>query len=313
MSLFIPLLCCSSFLVGLQDPIPEEDLSLRVSASVEEVEFGKAFELTVVQVWDKGLELESWGSEKLAPLTVRLLETERREDDERIEETRRYECFAFEVDELTLPAMFLRAKSAEDGSQRVALGEGLRISVLSVLEDDDSGEMEMPREAFPAPFPWAIAVLVAMSALSVAIPFRRAFKRRPAVEVIAQPPPADEVARERLQRLREQPLQNRSQVRAFHVEASAIVRAYIGGRFRVQAPGKTTEEFFADPATIAALRPADRECLNAFLVQGDLVKYAAQASLPEERERLLASVEGFIEETREWNREVDERREEQPV
>jgi hypothetical protein len=152
-----------------------------------------------------------------------------------------------------------------------------------------------------------------MSALSVAVPFLRAFKRRPAVEVIAQPPPADEVARERLQRLREQPLQNRSQVRAFHVEASAIVRAYIGGRFRVQAPGKTTEEFFADPATIAALRPADRECLNAFLVQGDLVKYAAQASLPEERERLLASVEGFIEETREWNREVDERREEQPV
>jgi hypothetical protein len=263
------------------------------------VEFGTAFELTVTQVWDSKLELEAWGAEKLAPLTARLLATERRADDKRIEETRRYECFAFEVGELTLPALFLRAKSSEDGSQRVALGEDLRITVLSTLEPEDDGVMETPRAVFPAPFPWAIVLLVIVSVTSLVALALKVFKRRPSAPPIVPPLPAHEMATERLRRLRAQTFETRPQIRSFHVEASGIVRTYIEDRFRVPSTGKTTEEFFADPATTAALRPGDRMSLGAFLRQGDLVKYAAQASNSSEREEFLISVAAFIETTRE--------------
>jgi len=278
--------------------IEQVELGLRVVGPTE-VDFGVAFALRVIQVWDKQLELEPWGEEKLAPLTVRLVDTSVRENATHVEETRIFECFAFELNEFILPGLFLRAKSTKDGSQRVALGEELRIGVRSSLPADDPGLMEMPRDVFLAPFPWGLA-LTSIAALSlISVIGLRVYRRRPIEETYIAPEPPHVIAAERIALLRSQVFETREEVRAFHVEISAIVRAYIEGRFDVEAPGKTTDEFFADPGTNAALEPEDRERLSALLSQSDLVKYAGQASGSEERDDLLGAIEVFVEHTHE--------------
>jgi len=129
----------------------------------------------------------------------------------------------------------------------------------------------------PVPWPWILAGAIAVFALVLwGVRRKPAPVEPPAVE--PAPPGPHELALAALARLQ-------SDDPALYVEATRIVRDYVGARYGVRTREKTTEEL------LAAL-PHDR--LAAVLHHGDLVKFARQ---PPEPERVLGDAEAYIRET----------------
>ena len=253
------------------DETPIPDVPLEISAGTAEVELGKAFPLTVVRTWRRGRTPAAWDDEALAPLAVRLLETTHRENDRRVEETRRYRGYAFSLTDVRVPGLELRVKRA--------------------LDPATPGPAELPGEPLPEPSSrWSWAVVGAALLAAFVLLLRR---RRPPPAVAAPapasapPPPGPHVrALERLARLRRQQPQGREEISAYYVEASGLVRDYVAERFDVPADVMTTEQLIELQAPLARVLP---DC--------DLVKFARHAPDPSERERLLDAAESYVRET----------------
>ncbi len=85
---------------------------------------------------------------------------------------------------------------------------------------------------------------------------------------------------------------------AWFVELSAIVRAYLEGRFAVRAPELTTEEFLREAGRSPELGDAQRAGLGEFLARCDRVKFAGWRPDAEESPTTLAAARAFVDQTR---------------
>ena len=250
---------------GDRTAIPKED-GLNITAGTGEVALGQAFPLTVVRVWSKAQAPQPWNDDALAPLAVRHVETTRREDDSHVEETRRYDAYAFTLEDVTVGDKELRVKRA--------------------LDPDAPGPAELP----PPPettLPWAWPAAGAAALFVLLLLYRS--RSRPAPPAPPPPPPKDApgpdvVALERLARLRAAGLDTQP----FYLEATGLVREYIGARFDVPAETMTTEETLREvPA--GQLAPALDHC--------DRVKFGRRQPSAAERDDTLDAIERFVKET----------------
>lgn len=286
------LLPCLALLAACGDrsPIPEEDLALHVTVGAGEIELGRAFPLTVVRVWSRELTPAVWRDDLLAPLALKPVDVSQREDDERVEETRRFSAYAFVAGDVTVPAPSFHARPRAGGPERVVAGKPLALTVRPALDPKHPGPVEWPdgplRPAFPW-LPWTAGLGVALVAFVLFLRRRRRTPAPPAPAPVASPPapgPAER-ALERLAALRSRAS---GAAEPFYVEAAAIVRDYVGERFRVRAAEMTSEEL------VAAL-PAGR--LATFLRICDLVKFAGARPGPDARAHVLDHAEAIVRET----------------
>ena len=286
---------------GDVSPIADEDLLLRVTAGVGSVEIGKAFPITVVRVWAKDCEPEEWRDEALAPLTVRLVATARREDERHVEETRHYEARAFALDEVRVPAPTFRAVrrgAADPSAARVVTAEPIVLRVRPALDPRAPGAPEFPGEPLSEPLPrplWAGIGAAAVVATALALVLRRRAARlgeQPAAPertaTSAPSPSPRDRALQRIEALRARDPRTADEVLAWHVEAAALSRDYVFERFAVGTPEMTTEEL------LATAPGAQRAGLADVLAGCDLVKFAREVPAAAERARLLASAEALV-------------------
>ncbi|MCE9634657.1 MAG: hypothetical protein K8T90_03040 [Planctomycetes bacterium] len=283
-------------------PIAAEDLHLRITAGATEVELGRGFPLTVVRVWSRDLAPSDWEDRALAPLSVRLLNVSRRENDRRVEETRTYAAYAFALGDVTLPPRAISATPAPDRRSgaaetiRTAASAPLHLRVGPTLDPSAPGEPELPGGPLREPFPWRTAAIVAVAALAAtAILVRRARRARPHetnAESAPTPPPGPDV--EALARLRAVRDRAASDLPADFVETSAIVREYLAARFDVHAPEMTSEEI---AVALARLEASPRALLHDVGARCDLVKFAAAPPTAADRACLLDAAERFVVET----------------
>ncbi len=109
--------------------------------------------------------------------------------------------------------------------------------------------------------------------------------------------PADEVALEKLDVIREQKIWQTGQVKEYHTQLTDVVREYIARRFEVSSTEQTSDE------TLRALRPLLNEQrdlyeqLRKMLSLADLVKFAKWTATPDENEQSLRSAYTFVKET----------------
>lgn len=275
-------------------PIPDQDLLLRVTAGAEQVDFGVAFPLTVVRIWSVDLDPEPWNDQALAPLVVRLVDVTRREDGEHIEETWRYEGYAFSRAGVTVPAVMIQATDA--GSVRTASSEAITLRVTSALGEEEPGPAELPRGPFPAPFPWLRWSSVGaafLASLGLMMWYSRWRVHLPA----AAPTRPHQRALQMLQQLRGVRPDGSEEVKAYCIEASSLLRRYIEDRFSVSVFGMTTEEFLVAPRVLAELQDHHRRILATFLELCDLVKFARHVPSQGDLTQLLSAAESFVRET----------------
>ena len=79
----------------------------------------------------------------------------------------------------------------------------------------------------------------------------------------------------------------------FCTEVSLIIRVYLEGRFDLQAPDRTTEEFLFELQTSKYLDDSHKDLLGDFLSECDLVKFA-KAEPPENELRRLHEAAGRL-------------------
>lgn len=195
--------------------------------------------------------------------------------------------------DLVLPSFVAKAK---DGT--AASTPEQTITVLSSLTGQGAA-IEAPGAPFPPPsrLPWWIAGIAGF-ALLLALGFvalrrhRRSLPLRPPVLL-----PPHVKAQRAFARLRTAGRTTPAQVEAFYVEVSAVLRSYLEERFGLRAPERTTQEFLRDLEGGDQLAREHRAELERFLLQCDLVKFAAAAPGEPEHLATFALAEAFVERT----------------
>jgi hypothetical protein len=109
--------------------------------------------------------------------------------------------------------------------------------------------------------------------------------------------PAEEIALEKLDAIREAKIWQTGQVKEYHTQLTDVVREYIALRFNINSTEQTSDE------TLQAIRGllTDKrelfEDLRKMLTLADLVKFAKWTSTADENELSLRSAYVFVKET----------------
>lgn len=282
---------------GDRSPLPERDLALTITAA-DEVDFGRAFPLTIEREWSAELTPEPWRDEALAPLRIVPLSTSSRSDGRRILETRRVRAYSFVAGRVALAAVPFHATDRAGVTRSVASAP-LALDVRAALADPTSPP-ELPDELLLPPSPFSatrLAIGAALALVTVAI-WLLARRRRPAVAphapAAAPPaPPPRERALARLARLRASDPRDEVTLQAFHVEAAALLKEYVAEGFALPVLPRTTEE-------IAARHDGGFEtaAFARLLARCDRVKFARAASDATKRADWLDDAVRFVEAAR---------------
>lgn len=262
-------------------PHPPRVPGTTLAVASPDVEFGRAFPLTVTRVAGRGAPTE--GEPSLAPLVTRLEAAATDEEGEPpvVVDERRYRAWAFRAGEVELPS--------------------LQLHVRSSLPADDAGRPELPEEPLDVPRPSRALPLLALAGAAAlalaAIAFVRARRRARRAVVGAARVSAEARARARLQQLRARPLVERADLLALHDEAAALLRDYVQERFEPRAASRTSEELVEGAARAPSLGAAPRARLAALLPPLDRVRFGRATATADRALRLLDELEAFVGET----------------
>jgi len=196
------------------------------------------------------------------------------------------ELIAFESGTVTIPAIPLALGSTTASTLPItldvvsSLDEEIRPVAASTLAE---AMPELEKVAATDPDPDRITIpdyrpLGLIGALVLAALIAWAFmrwRRRENLEPAYVPPPrpAHELAIERLRALMQRPRATPEEQKAFYVDLSEIVRAYLGGRYGFDSLELTVDELFRalEPLETPSL---DRAKVRRMLDTADLVKFA---------------------------------------
>jgi hypothetical protein len=109
--------------------------------------------------------------------------------------------------------------------------------------------------------------------------------------------PAEEVALEKLDIIREQKIWQSGQVKEYHTQLTDVVREYIARRFEVSSTEQTSDETLRAMRSLLSDKKELYEQLRKMLQLADLVKFAKWTTTPDENELSLRSAYTFVKET----------------
>jgi hypothetical protein len=117
-------------------------------------------------------------------------------------------------------------------------------------------------------------------------------------DVITEPlRPAEEVALEKLDAIKEKKIWQQGQVKEYHTQLTDVVREYIARRFDVSSVEQTSDETLRDIRPLLIERKDLYEQLRKMLTLADLVKFAKWSTTPDENELSLRNAYTFVKET----------------
>ena len=192
----------------------------------------------------------------------------------------------------------------------------MALNVIQPFEVDSSLAITDIKDIEKAPIWWwgiirwiLLAILLGGIGVGVYYLWRWYEKHRKPEEEPLNPEllrPADEVALEKLDAIKEQKIWKDGKVKEYQSELTDVVREYIGRRFEVHSTEKTSDE------TLRELKPILMkgeglqvtgdgkdlyEKLSKMLQLADLVKFAKWHTTPDENESALTTAYEFVRET----------------
>ena len=190
------------------------------------------------------------------------------------------------------------AGDPEAASESIATSE-LFVEVASVLpEGEEVTDIRSLKDLRPPAqakiWPWAAG---GGAVLAVALIAYLLWRRRQARRFVP-PRPAHEIAFEALDRLRSTDFEDPEAVRRYYFALSEIVRAYVEGRWKLNATDLTTEEIFDALVERRPMLEVHEEKLRRFLLDTDRVKFAAYEASSEEIRSAYEDALSFVESTR---------------
>ena len=192
--------------------------------------------------------------------------------------------------------------------------EGMMLNVIQPFEIDTTLAITDIKPIAKAPiWVWGIIRWILLALLLIGLGIGSYFlyvfigKRKGVIPEAPKEParPAEEVALEKLDRIKEEKIWQQGQVKEYHTELTDVVREYIGSRFDIRSSEKTSDE------TLRAIKPVLTgkdsafssqhsdlyEKLRKMLSLADLVKFAKWTTTPDENENALRTAYEFVQET----------------
>lgn len=254
--------------------------SVRTEIDTAEITLGGRINLLVSVEHDAGTVVAWPDSLDLGPFEVlQAVVLEPEQVGDRVRSAARLTLTAFELGELELPSFDLSVGGPDSASVAVLSTDAWTVTVVSVGRDESGdiraikGPLEIPRNLLLL-LPW-LAGLAAFVAAAYWLYRRHRSKRRPAeLRVPVVPPrPPHEVAYEALEKLERSGLLEKGKVKSFYIEVSDIIRAYVEGRYAVEAMEMATYEVMAGLEG-AGIEAETRLEFERFFGECDLVKFA---------------------------------------
>lgn len=204
-------------------------------------------------------------------------------------------------------SLFYVAPIAFPAGEDTFYTEALTLNFIQPFEIDTALAITDIKDIQKAPvWVWGIVRWILLGLLIVAIAVGAYFgwkwlknHQKPESETI-EPEllrPAEEVALEKLDEIRQDKIWQEGRTKEYHTELTDVIREYIGRRFMIQSSEKTSDE------TLRALQPVMTEqkdlfgSLKQMLQLADLVKFAKWTATPDENERSLRTAYDFVHDT----------------
>ena len=195
--------------------------------------------------------------------------------------------------------------------------ESLTLNVVQPFEMD-STDMAITdiKGIYKAPIWWWGILRWVLLALAIAgigvggyylITYLQSRARKSEDEVLPTEPlrPAEEVALEKLDAIREQKIWQTGQVKEYHTQLTDVVREYIARRFEVSSVEQTSDETLRAMRRLLSDKKELYESLREMLTLADLVKFAKWTATPDENEKSLRSAYTFVKETTPVNEPIE--------
>ena len=187
--------------------------------------------------------------------------------------------------------------------------DGLTLNVVQPFEMDTT-DMAITdiKGVYKAPiwwwgiFRWVLLALL-LAGVGVAgyylITYLQRRKLEEAGNVVVTEPlrPAEEVALEKLDAIKEKKIWQQGQVKEYYTQLTDVVREYIARRFEVSSVEQTSDETLRDIRPLLNERKDLYDQLRKMLTLADLVKFAKWSTTPDENELSLRNAYTFVKET----------------
>ena len=187
--------------------------------------------------------------------------------------------------------------------------DGLTLNVVQPFEMDTT-DMAITdiKGVYKAPvwwwgiFRWVLLALL-LAGVGVAgyylITYLQRRKREEEGNVVMTEPlrPAEEVALEKLDAIKEKKIWQQGQVKEYYTQLTDVVREYIARRFEVSSVEQTSDETLRDIRPLLSERKDLYDQLRKMLTLADLVKFAKWSTTPDENELSLRNAYTFVRET----------------
>ncbi len=284
-----------------EKPLPQDRLTVEWSCPTNTIHVGDPVELLVTAYFPTNgtLELPEIGREKDVVLLNRDWENVPREDGLTQAETR-----------YSLTSFRLGDHPVSDGKILCHVGDRtftndfpkLALHVESALTDESDTQLAdiKPIQKLPGRVPRWIWVVLGTAALAflIGLVSSKLWKNR--ATLIPKPPPIPPHVRafQALEELMEKGLLEKDECNPFYTELSMILREYLEGRFKLNAPDETTEEIIEALSQSPELTGAQRNILQEFMRQADIVKFAKGHPDRNTMESAFGTTKEFINETK---------------
>lgn len=280
---------------------PQDRLTVEYAIDRDTIHVGDPVELIATAYYPTNgtLELPEIGREKDIVLLKRDWETIPREDGLNQSETR-YFITSFRLGEHVVST---NAITCRVGDQTFTTNfPPIILHVESSLSDEASSEIAdiKPVQKLPGRIPRWIWVVLGSAAIAflVGLTTSRLWKKRAVLVPTAPPVPPHVIALSALQALMNKGLLEHDECKPFYTELSLILRTYLEGRFQLNAPDETTEEIVEEMSRSHELDGAQRNILQEFMRQADMVKFAKGHPDRTTMESAFTTTRQFVEETK---------------
>ncbi|MCJ7449608.1 MAG: hypothetical protein MUO72_18180 [Bacteroidales bacterium] len=211
--------------------------------------------------------------------------------DNRIRITSRYLITSFDSGFYHVPPVFAEIKN-ENGIKRFyseySLLEVMRVMIAPA---DTTAKIYDIIEPYRAPvtlgevLPWIfLAVIAVAAAWFLAKLFRKLIKKRTGKEPVINPDPAHVIAFRDLEKLREEKLWQKGEIKQYYSRLTEIIRQYLENRFGVFSLELTTSETLDALIRTGFKKDNSYAKLKSVLTGSDLVKFARYKPEPSENE-----------------------------
>ncbi|MDO9341365.1 MAG: hypothetical protein Q7T72_12680, partial [Bacteroidales bacterium] len=213
----------------------------------------------------------------------------------------KYLVTSFDSGFYQIPPVFAEMKNQNGMKRFYSDYSQLEVMRVKIAPPDTTAKIYDIIKPYRAPLtigevlPWVLLVALLGTLVWLAIRFIRKLKKsKKGVEAVIDPDPAHIIAFRELEKLREEQLWQKGEIKYYYTKLTEILRQYLENRFRVFSLELTTTETLAALVKSGFKKDGSYNQLKTVLTGADLVKFAKYNPEPPENESHFQNSWDFV-------------------